>query len=85
MLRDYQVVVYVVDLTGDYVESLSHLCSSINRLMKAGVNVDYEVFLHKADGLEKAQRNGISPYFNGTYRLERHIEGLDNQGHGRIV
>lgn len=52
-------VLYVVDITDDYVLSLTKLCALALRAHRSSPAVPIEVFLHKADAYEEHERQDV--------------------------
>lgn len=53
-------VLYVVDVTDDYVAALSKLCALIIRAKRIRQSLPIEILLHKADAFQEAEIQGIS-------------------------
>lgn len=52
-------VLFVVDITDDYVNALTKLCALAARsTMEMGWSIPFEVLLHKADSMEEQERQG---------------------------
>lgn len=52
-------ILFVVDLTADYVDALTKLCALAMRSILAGARIPFEVLLHKADCLDDFDRQDV--------------------------
>lgn len=52
-------VVFVVDITDDYVNALTKLCALCMRVSLGGGSLPVEVLLHKADSMEEMERQDV--------------------------
>lgn len=69
-----KTIVFVIDLLGDYVEALTELCSTILKAREEGSTADFDIFLHKSDGLSEDER--ISIFNEITKRAREEVEEL---------
>lgn len=53
-----QSILYVVDITDDYVDSLTKLCALALRGRTCAPELPIEVFLHKADSFAEQEKQG---------------------------
>jgi hypothetical protein len=54
-------IVFVVDITDDYLVALTKLCALAVRTRYAERDIPIEVLLHKADAMDEQERQGSSP------------------------
>lgn len=52
-------IIFVIDLLGDYIEALTELCSTIVKVRRKGFLPNFDIFLHKADGLSASEQKGM--------------------------
>lgn len=77
LLDGCAAIIFVIDVTDDYVDALTKLCALALRESRSGQTVPIEVLLHKTDCMEEAERQGMGrtaavPFivetFSGTLR-----------------
>ena len=59
LLTGYQAVLFVVDITDDYVNALTRLCALCVRVSQSRVPMAVDVLLHKAESLEEMERQEV--------------------------
>jgi hypothetical protein len=52
-------IIFVIDLLGDYIEALTELCNTIIKVRRKGFSPNFDIFLHKADGLSASEQKGM--------------------------
>lgn len=63
-------VLYVVDITADYVLALTKLCALALRMCRSSPKLPIEVFLHKADNYEEHERQDVLRDISQKFREE---------------
>lgn len=58
LFEDCLAVLYVVDITNDYVAALSKLCALVVRAKRMDQILPIQVLLHKADAFTDTEKQG---------------------------
>lgn len=70
-----KAIIFVIDLLGDYIEALTELCNTIIKVRRKGFSPNFDIFLHKADGLSASEQKGrininFFTQFNGRSSID---------------
>ncbi len=66
LLEGCSAIIFVVDITDDYVAAFTKLCALALHAQSVDSSIAIEVLLHKADLLEAQERKGIAAPSSGT-------------------